>query len=365
LLNVPKADSPLTKLSHLIRKRKDAPGELSKGAIRAEKAAERARAMREHWIDTSMLLAQQANGHGHLRMPSMQYYDDRYQQPNVVYVDEYGRPMYEERYEVQYGNRHEQGDYYHPVDAYGHGAPMGHMHPQDQYHGASMRLPRVDEQLPLQMQAPLRMEQPMMEPPHMFEGQHVMPDQVMQYQQQPEVSHQWGPNRELLPFEQHAMQAPGHDNGPAQMQHVMTQEPANYALDPLLAAPQNYSVDGYAQAPQDDSNNHAADEYRNLTMPSDIIAGRWARDQNATHDDSETQQESVNAEQADQQQNTDTLLPLMEGEQTLPSHHIDFGEKGELFGGDLNGVFPADPDIEDYNAALHHQQDMEGLMGQW
>lgn len=38
------------------RRRKDAPGELSKGALRAERAAARARQMRQQWMDTSMLL---------------------------------------------------------------------------------------------------------------------------------------------------------------------------------------------------------------------------------------------------------------------------------------------------------------------
>lgn len=38
------------------RRRKDAPGELSKGALRAERAAARARQMRQQWMDTSLLL---------------------------------------------------------------------------------------------------------------------------------------------------------------------------------------------------------------------------------------------------------------------------------------------------------------------
>lgn len=319
--------------------------------------------MREHWIDTSMLLAQQANSHAHQRLAPVQYYEDRYQQPNVVYVDEFGRPMYEERYDIQYGNRHE-GDYY-PGDVYGNVLPMGRMQGTDQNYGASMRLPRVDEQLPFQMQAPMRMDQQMMEQPHVFENHHGMPEQLMQYPQHPDVPHQRGTNRELLPFEQHAIQAQRPDLVPTQMGHTVQQDPGNYALDPLLAAnPMEYGVDAYSQVMQDGSNGHAANEYHQPPMPSDIIAGRWARDQNATHDDNEMQPEVANDNQAHQQQNMDPLLPLMEGEHHLPSHHIDFGEKGELFGGDLNEVFPMDPDIEDYNAALHHQQDMEGFLDQ-
>ena len=352
------------------RKRKDAPGELSKGAIRAEKAAERARAMREHWIDTSMLLAQQTNSHIRQRMHPAQYYEDRYQQPNVVYIDEFGRPMYEERYEIPYGNAagHE-GEYY-PVDTYGAVAPMVPAPAPDQYHAASMRLPRVDEQLPFQINPPVGIEQHMMEQPHAFEGHHVMPDQlpdqVMHYPPQINVVHQWAPNPELLPFEQQAIQAPHQEPVRAQTGFGPDQDPANYALDPLLATnPRDYAVDAYAQVAQDMSSHNVVGDFRSPPMPSEIIAGRWARDQDATHDDNEIQGAIANDQaQQQQQQNSDALLPLMDGEQHLPSHHIDFGEKGELFGGDLNEVFPTDPDIEDYNAALNQQQDMESLLGQ-
>lgn len=139
---------------------------------------------------------------------------------------------------------------------------------------------------------------------------------------------------------------------------------ANYALDPMLAAnPIDPHADNtYGQFAQDGSDFPAMDEYRNISMPSDIIAGRWARDQDGTHEDEQAQEQLGNQVQ-EQAGNMDNLLPFMEGEH-LPSQHIDFGDKGELFGGDLNDVLPIDPDIEDYNAALHQQQDMEALLGQ-
>lgn len=329
--------------------------------------------MREHWIDTSMLLAQQANSHVPQRLAPA-YYDDRYQHANVVYVDEFGRPMYEDRYGVPYVDAHER-DYY-PVDPYGNQMAMNHQ-VQDHYDGGNMRLPRVETQHPFQMNlAPgidqqQQQQQLMMEQAQMFEASHahqnVMSDQAMHYAPAPaEASHQRGMTEQqnLLPFEQHGGQAP---QDPMQMQAQMVSsdahEPANYALDPMLAANPMDSTDGaYGQLAQDGSNFPAMDEYRNISMPSDIIAGRWARDHDGGDDDG-VQDSMGNDAPQDQAGNMDSLLPLMEGEH-LPSQHIDFGDKGELFGGDLNEVLPMDPDIEDYNAALHQQQDMEGLLGQ-
>ncbi|GHJ85981.1 hypothetical protein NliqN6_2383 [Naganishia liquefaciens] len=316
-----------------------------------------------------MLLAQQTNNHMQRGVHPAQYYEERYQQPNIVYVDAFGRPMYEERFEIPYGNLHHEGEYY-PVDTHGNVLPMGPLPAPEQYHEANVRLPRVDEQLPLHMHVPVAIEHQAMgrEPQQALEARHVMPgqlpDQVMPYPSQVHVPQQWGPNPELLPFNQQAIQAPRQGPLKAQTGFVPEQDPATYALDPLLATnSRDFAVDAYGRVAQETSNHNAVDDFRNPPLPSDIIAGRWARDQNTTHENNLVECEHVNGDQA-QQRNTDTLLPLMEGEQQLPSHHIDFGEKGELFGGDLNEVFPTDPDIEDYNAALHQQQDMETLLGQ-
>jgi hypothetical protein len=113
----------------------------------------------------------------------------------------------------------------------------------------------------------------------------------------------------------------------------------------------------YNQFAQEEQNILAMEEYRNVSMPSDIIAGRWARDHQNTDAQAPNFDDQVHGE------NVGTLLPLMENE-LLPSQHIDFGDKGELFGGDLNEVLPLDPDIEDYNAAFQQQQDMDGFAGQ-
>lgn len=356
------------------RKRKDAPGELSKGAIRAEKAAERARAMREHWMDTSLLLAQQANSRGHhQRLAPVPYYDARYQHPNVVYVDEFGRPVYEDRYDPPYADAHANEADFYPVEHYRGGMAPSHQ-VADHYAARNMAQAHPQAQHPFQMNvAPVgNQQQMMMEQAHMYDAPHIndhaMQGQPTHYAPHPaEIPQQWGPaeQQNLLPFEQHMAHAP---QDPMQMQAPMAldaEHDASWALDPMLAAnPMDPLADNtYGQLAQDGSDFPAMDEYRNISMPSDIIAGRWARDQNGTHEDELAQDDGGNHVQQEQAENMDNLLPLMEGEH-LPSQHIDFGDKGELFGGDLNDVLPIDPDIEDYNAALHQQQDMEALLGQ-
>lgn len=329
--------------------------------------------MREHWIDTSLLLAQQANSRAqHPRLAPAQYYDGRYQHPNVVYVDEFGRPVHEDRYEPRYADARANEADFHPVEHYRSG--MGPSYQvTDHYAGSNMMQmhPQAHHLFQTNLAPGGNQQQMMMEQTHMYDvphhHHHAMQGQPMQYAPHPdEIPQQWGPaeQQNLLPFEQHMAHAP---QEPMQMQAPMApdaEHDANYALDPMLAAnPIDPHADNtYGQFAQDGSDFPAMDEYRNISMPSDIIAGRWARDQDGTHEDEQAQEQLGNQVQ-EQAENMDNLLPFMEGEH-LPSQHIDFGDKGELFGGDLNDVLPIDPDIEDYNAALHQQQDMEALLGQ-
>jgi hypothetical protein len=328
--------------------------------------------MREHWIDTSMLLAQQANSRVHHQRMLPPHYDERYQHPNVVYVDEFGRPMYEDRYEHAYADPRANEAEYYPVDQYRNS--MAPRHSVADHYAGNMAQPPAPMQHPYQTNlAPGGNQQQLMMEQHMYDAPHVnnqvMQEQAMHYAAQPaDIPQQWAPAQQqnLLPFEQHMAHA---RQEPMQMQAPMAPIPehdATYALDPMLAAnPMDAQAnDVYGQLAQDGSAFPAMEEYRNISMPSDIIAGRWARDQNGPHEDEQAQENAGAQVQQGQAENMDSLLPLMEGDH-LPSQHIDFGDKGELFGGDLNDVLPIDPDIEDYNAALNQQQDMEALLSQF
>lgn len=343
------------------RKRKDAPGELSKGAIRAQKAADRARAMREQWMDTSMLLAQQTQGHMLRQAPIGKYYNDVHPR-DVVYVDDFGRQVYiDDGYDLPYVDGPE-GDYM-PADPY-----AMRVDPNMQAHyGQYSMAPQIPPRQPHDIHGRIRAEQ--QQGTHFAPPTHVydingMPDQNQHYSQHPhEHNQQWGmQGNDLQPFDtqgEHMLQ-----------NHLLEREaiapsnghqlPADYAMDPMLnpsGHTQNEGVYAYNQFAQEEQNIPVIDEYRNVSMPSDIIAGRWARDHQNTDIPAPEFADRGHGE------NVGTLLPLMENEH-LPSQHIDFGDKGELFGGDLNEVLPLDPDIEDYNAAFQQQQDMDGFAGQ-
>lgn len=316
-----------------------------------------------------MLLARQANSRVHHQRMMPARYDDHRYQPTVVYVDEYGRPIYEDRYDIPYADaRANDADYYH-VDQYRNNmAPSQNL--ADHYAAENMVQPPAPNPHPFQVSAAPRANQRRV---HIYDAPHVnnhaMQEQAMHYVPNPgEISQQWATagHQNLLPFEQHLAPAP---QELLQMQAPMAPIPeqeATYALDPMLAAnPMEAQAETtYGQLALDGSNFPATEDYRNVSMPSDIIAGRWARDQNGTDEDEQPQENVGVHVQQEPMENMDNLLPLMEGGDHLPSQHIDFGDKGELFGGDLNHVLPIDPDIEDYNAALNQQQDMEALLAQ-
>ncbi|KAJ9107511.1 hypothetical protein QFC21_000967 [Naganishia friedmannii] len=343
------------------RKRKDAPGELSKGAIRAQKAADRARAMREHWMDTSMLLAQQTQGHMLRQAPRGNYYND-VQPREIVYVDEFGRQVYvDDGYDLPYVDGPE-GDYMMPADPYAMGLGPN-MQAHYSHHGMAPQIPRHQAH---DMHGQIRAEHhqgSQFAPPHMY-NMNSLPDQNLHYAQHShEAVQQWGmQGNELRPF-----QAQGErivqTQLPEREQMIpsnVNQAPADYALDPMLIPSEHEQTEGmyaYNQFAQEEQNIPAMEEYRNVTMPSDIIAGRWARDYENTDIPDPDFAGQAHGE------NVGAMLPLMENEH-LPSQYIDFGDKGELFGGDLNEVLPLDPDIEDYNAAFQQQQDMDGFVGQ-
>ncbi|KAJ9123245.1 hypothetical protein QFC22_001441 [Naganishia vaughanmartiniae] len=343
------------------RKRKDAPGELSKGAIRAQKAADRARAMREHWMDTSMLLAQQTQGHMLRRAPLGNYYND-VNPHDVVYVDEFGRQVYvDDVYDLPYVDGPE-GNYM-PANPYAM-ALDPNMHVQYGHHSsmAPQMAPHQSHDMYGHTQVKLH-QGTQFAPPDMYD-MHGVPDPNLHYAQHPhENVQQWGTQGgDLRPWEaQRERMAQNHlpEREPLVPSNV-DQSPANYALDPMLIPSehtQNEGMYAYNQFAQEEQNIPAMEEYRNISMPSDIIAGRWARDHLNPDIPAPDFVDQVHGE------NVDTALPLMENEH-LPSQHIDFGDKGELFGGDLNEVLPLDPDIEDYNAAFQQQQDMDGFAGQ-
>ncbi|KAJ9099991.1 hypothetical protein QFC19_005808 [Naganishia cerealis] len=348
------------------RKRKDAPGELSKGAIRAQKAAERARAMREHWMDTSMLLAQQSQGHLLRRAPPVNYRHDAHPK-DVIYVDEYGRPVYiDDGYDLPYVDGPE--DDLLPANPYAmglnpnvqtHYGSRNMMPPMGPYQSHGLHGHRGTEQHLGRELAYMYEMNSMPEPNPAYA--HQIPEYAQPHQPQENVQH-WGmQGTDLQPFDsqgEHIVQT--HLHPPEQMAPTARQHPANYALDPMLIPSEHTPIKGmydYNQYTQDEPNIPAMEEYHNVSMPSDIIAGRWARDRHNIDNPGPESDEHMQGE------NAGPLLPLMEDEH-LPSQHIDFGDKGELFGGDLNEVLPLDPDIEDYNAAFQQQQDMDGFTGQ-
>lgn len=311
-------------------------------------------------MDTSMLLAQQTQGHMLRRAPVGNYYNDVHPR-DVVYVDEFGRQVYMDNgYDLPYVDG-PQGDYM-SADPYAVGLVPNI---QDRYGHQSMA-PQMAPHQSHDVHGHFRAEQhqgTQFAVPQMYD-MNGMPEQNLHYAPHPQENvQQWG------------MQ--GHDHPPFEAQdermvqhHLPEREPmapsnaihppADYALDPMLIPGEHTQDEGmyaYNQFAQEEQNILAMEEYRNVSMPSDIIAGRWARDHQNTDAQAPDFDDQVHGE------NVGTLLPLMENE-LLPSQHIDFGDKGELFGGDLNEVLPLDPDIEDYNAAFQQQQDMDGFAGQ-
>lgn len=141
----------------LPRRRKDAPGELSKGAVRAERAAARAIAMRQQWKDTSLFLpphqrAQLEEISRRSRQLGTQKSEQRYKedlqaQYHYGNVQEEPQPLayydHQQRYSDD-GHTQQNGQYM-PAPADGYSLPYGHDEPAH-YEYAPLHASGVNEE---------------------------------------------------------------------------------------------------------------------------------------------------------------------------------------------------------------------------
>ncbi len=114
---------------------------------------------------------------------------------------------------------------------------------------------------------------------------------------------------------------------------------------------------------QSPGTNYFREGYACMPRPRDIITSNW--EGLGVAGPSMPPYRAIRSHKPVEDTPTAELLPFLEAEEEVgPSHDIDFGDKGELFGGLLGGKKPGEvvettEGLYDYQQALKQQEEME------
>lgn len=371
------------------RRRKDAPGELSKGAVRAQRAAARAKAMREQWMDTNLLLNMQnqtdprAMAHKHAiarhRAMAVDYTDD------PAFMDGFGPAfeddLYDDGYDLPYDAVLDQFEEELPY-------PQG---PHDIYR-AEERFTPIEPHHSMNFASQRNlMQEGYAEDPAFHHSQqgyvplhptHLeMPEQPIGFADYADPVYQTGGFHENLAHRNMlSAQAANHQGYPLHQPMLAGYQPGlpeheevDYTYQPFDSPPR--AQDDFAQV--DPFLASLGDDFRPTGRPADIIAGRWA--QQAQQDGWIASDDAAVGMMPEQDTTLREPEPILarghhDGQalgmfstvdnDILPSEGIDFGEQPRLFDEIWEReppILPLDPDMEDYQQAVREQDEMEML----